>query len=61
MKSDTLMTDKFPLESTSKCPFGNEGKEEHPCPYEIAINNHPEFRCICCDECEKECVKEAWY
>jgi hypothetical protein len=30
----------------------------HTCPYQYDVNDDPEFRCVCCAECETECADD---
>lgn len=44
-------------ERCHKCP-ANPAKPAHPCPFQADVNNDPDFRCHCCEECEQVCADE---
>ena len=43
------------------CPYGNESVEEHPCPFDVTLDDADASWCICCKECQLDCFKEAAY
>ena len=40
------------------CSCGNEGEEEHSCPWQSDINNDDEYMCNCCDSCSSNCAED---
>ncbi len=41
-----------------KCTCGDPSIKEHACPYRQDIDDDNDYKCICCDFCTNECIKE---
>lgn len=41
-----------------KCKCGNEGQDEHTCPYAEDIAGDSESLCNCCDYCTIQCAQD---
>ena len=41
-----------------KCKCGQQGQEDHPCPYDEDVNNNPDSVCNCCNDCCNNCADD---
>ena len=52
------MDEHEPTEQDELTHCAHEPTAPHRCPFQADVNNDEEFQCVCCENCERECLED---